>query len=235
MTVSFALNNAAQYQHYALGPEAEPLLLIDNALADPASIVDYAASDGVYGPAGAAYPGIRRPAPQQYLDTVYEALSPLLKSTFAIPAEQRFRLDSSFSMVNQPPANLRHYQRVPHVDKHGPYDLAMVHYLCGPEFGGTHFFRHRSTGYQRISAERELGYNESLNQELNQQILPAGFPDEEHPLFERVATVEAVFNRLIIYRASTLHSPAIPLNAHYSSNPREGRLTMTSFLFALDD
>ena len=66
------------------------------------------------------------------------------------------------------------------------------------------------------------------------QVLPAAFPDEEHPLFERVATVQATFNRLVIYRASILHSPAIPRDAHYSADPRNGRLTLTSFLFALD-
>ena len=50
----------------------------------------------------------------------------------------------------------------------------------------------------------------------------------------RVATVQATFNRLVIYRASILHSPAIPRDAHYSADPRNGRLTLTSFLFALD-
>ncbi|QDP20428.1 DUF6445 family protein [Sphingomonas xanthus] len=233
MSMTFALNPGAQFQQYEIGPEREPLLLIDGILANPAAVVEYAASDGVYGPAGAAYPGIRRAAPTAYLETIYEAVAPLLRKTFAIPEAQRFRLDSSFSMVTEPPANLRHYQRVPHIDRTGPYDLAMVHYLCGPEFGGTHFFCHRSTGFQRISIDREAHFNEALNQEINQQILPAGFPDDEHPLFERVATVEATFDRLAIYRASILHSPAITPFAQYSADPRQGRLTMTSFLFAL--
>lgn len=229
----FAVNRAAPFQIFQVGPEAEPMILVEHALANPAAIVDHAASDGVYGPAGAAYPGIRRPAPDAYLANLYAAMAPLLKRTFAIPEEQRFRLDSSFSMVTEPPANLRHYQRVPHIDRTGPYDLAMVHYLCGPEFGGTHFFAHRGTGFQRITAEREPIYNDRLNRELNEQVLPAGFPDEEHPLFERVATVQAAFNRLAIYRSSILHSPAIPRDAHYSPDPRQGRLTLTSFLFAL--
>lgn len=234
MSSDYSVNPAAPYQLYQVGPEAEPMILVDGALANPRSIVDHAASDGVYGPAGAAYPGIRRPAPDSYLANLYAALAPLLKRTFGIPEEQQFRLDSSFSMVTESPSNLRHNQRVPHIDRTGPYDLAMVHYLCGPEFGGTHFFRHRGTGFQRITAERESIYNGRLNQELNAQVLPAAFPDEEHPLFERVATVQATFNRLVIYRASILHSPAIPRDAHYSADPRNGRLTLTSFLFALD-
>lgn len=235
MVMSFSVNRSARFQQFLMGSEKEPLLLIDDALSDPGEVVDYAASEGVYGPAGAAYPGIRRPAPPAYIRAIYDALSPLLKKTFHIPDEQRFRLDSSFSLVTEDPVNLRHYQRVPHIDKNGPYDLAMVHYLCGPEFGGTHFFRHRKTGFQRISGEREQRYNEVLNGEMNQEILPVGFPSDEHPLFDRVATIEPAFNRLAIYRASVLHSPAIPTFAHYSPDPRKGRLTMTSFLFALDD
>ena len=234
MQFDYSVNPAAPYEVYKVGPEAEPMILVDGALIDPQAIVDHASDDGVYGPAGAAYPGIRRPAPDSYLNNLYETMAPLLKSTFEIPEEQRFRLDASFSMVTEAPSTLRHYQRVPHIDRTGPYDLAMVHYLCGAEFGGTHFFRHRSTGFQRITVEREPVYNDRLNEEFNEQVLPAGFPDEEHPLFERVATVQAAFNRLVIYRASILHSPAIPRHAHYSADPRKGRLTMTSFLFALD-
>jgi hypothetical protein len=231
----FSVNSTAPYRLFEVGFEKEPVILIEQALAEPEAIVEYAASDGAYGPAGAAYPGIRRPAPEAYLTNLFETLSPLLRKTFGIPQRQQFRLDSSFSLVTEPPAQLRHNQRVPHIDRSGPFDLAMVHYLCGSEFGGTHFFRHRSTGFQRITEAREEAFNAKLNEEMNQQILPSGFPSDEHPLFDRVATVEAAFNRLIIYRAGILHSPAIPFGALYSPDPRRGRLTMTSFLFSIDD
>ena len=231
----FAVNPAAPYQIFQIGPETEPLILVDHALANPEALVDYAASDGVYGPAGAAYPGIRRPAPDAYLANLYNSLSPLLRQVFEIPEDKKFRLDASFSMVTEPSRSLKHFQRVPHIDRTGPYDLAMVHYLCGAEFGGTNMFVHKTTGFQRITSEREEGYNRILNSELNEQILPATFPDSEHPLFERLVTIEAAFNRLAIYRARVLHSPAIPADAHYSTDPRKGRLTMTSFLFALGD
>ncbi len=231
----FSVNAAAPYNLFEVGPEKEPMILVEQALSEPEAIVDYAASDGVYGPAGAAYPGIRRPAPDAYLNNLFETLSPLLRKTFDIPQSQQFRLDCSFSLVTESPAQLRHNQRVPHIDRSGPFDLAMVHYLCGPEFGGTHFFQHRSTGFQRITEAREASYNDILNQEMNQQILPSGFPGDEHPLFDRVATVEAAFNRLVVYRAGILHSPAIPFDAQYSPDPRKGRLTMTSFLFSIGD
>ena len=51
MSSDYSVNPAAPYQLYQVGPEAEPMILVDGALAYPRSIVDHAASDGVYGPA----------------------------------------------------------------------------------------------------------------------------------------------------------------------------------------
>jgi hypothetical protein len=111
----------------------------------------------------------------------------------------------------------------------------MVHYLCGPEFGGTAFFQHRSTGWQRITDERLGEYNRALNREVNSRIMPAEFPGESHPFFAQVATVECRFDRLVVYRASILHSPAIEPLAHFSADPRKGRLTITAFLNPRDE
>jgi hypothetical protein len=217
---------------FRLGPDAEPLVIVDDLFAHPQSLVDWAARDDRWGPAGAAYPGIRRPTPGDYLQNIFEALRRVLGQTYRFGDAQRFRLDSSFAMITHVPDELRHHQRVPHVDRTGPIDLAMVHYLCDASFGGTNFFRHRSTGWQRITDERQDAYNKALNAEMNRQVLPNGFPAADHPLFDQLATVEAAFNRLVVYRAGVLHSPAIERQARYSADPRTGRLTVTSFLFA---
>jgi hypothetical protein len=230
--VDCRINPAAPFRVFGIGPEAEPLVIVDDLFAHPQSLVDWAARDDLWGPAGAAYPGIRRPTPDDYLHTIFNALSRMLGQTFGFGGEQRFRLDSSFAMITHVPEELRHNQRVPHVDRTGPLDLAMVHYLCDASFGGTNFFRHRSTGWQRITDERQGGYNQALNAEMNRQVLPNGFPTRDHPLFEHLATVEPAFNRLVVYRAGVLHSPAIERHARYSADPLKGRLTVTSFLFA---
>lgn len=230
--VDCTINPSAPFRVFRMGPEAEPLVIVENLFANVQSLVDWAARDDGWGPAGAAYPGIRRPTPDDYLQNVFHALRRILGQIFEFGEEQRFRLDSSFAMVTHVPEELRHNQRVPHVDRTGPLDLAMVHYLCDGSFGGTNFFAHRSTGWQRITAEREQAYNKQLNSEMNEQILPNGFPAPDHPLYDHLATVEAAFNRLVVYRAGILHSPAIERFSRYSADPRKGRLTVTSFLFA---
>lgn len=227
-----AINPAASFRVLRLGSDSEPLVIIENLFTRPQSLVDWAARDDGWGPAGAAYPGIRRPTPDDYLQNIFAALRNILGQVFCFGNDQRFRLDSSFAMITHVPDELRHNQRVPHVDRTGPVDLAMVHYLCDSSFGGTNFFQHRSTGWQRITDARKGDYNKALNAEMNRQILPNGFPAPDHPLFAHLGTVEAAFNRLAVYRAGVLHSPAIERHARYSADPREGRLTVTSFLFA---
>lgn len=229
-----AINPTAPFRVLRLGVEAEPLVIVDDLFTRPKSLIDWAARDDGWGPAGAAYPGIRRPTPDDYLQNIFAALRHILGQVFGFGDEQRFRLDSSFAMITHIPDELRHYQRVPHVDRTGPVDLAMVHYLCAGSFGGTNFFTHRSTGWQRITDGRKSDYNKALNAEMNRQILPNGFPAPGHPLFDHLGTVEAAFNRLVVYRAGVLHSPAIERHARYSADPSEGRLTVTSFLFAED-
>lgn len=229
--VDCTINPAAQFRVFQLGPEAEPVVIVDDLFANPQSLVEWAARDEAWGPAGAAYPGIRRPTPDDYLQNIFGSMRKLLGKVFGFGEEARFRLDSSFAMVTGVPNELRNYQRVPHVDRSGPTDLAMVHYLCDGHFGGTSFFQHRATGWQRLDGPRELEYNAALTKEMNQAVLPNGFPAADHPLYNHLGAVEAAFNRLVVYRAGQLHSPAIQRDARFSTDPRKGRLTVTSFLF----
>lgn len=230
MDHDFSLKPHIDYKIYHLGPEKEPIVVIDGLMNNPASVVEYAASQGAYGPAGAAYPGIRCPVPLSYIQNVRTALSQLWTEVFNVPAQIPLRFDATFSLVTEAPKTLRHNQRVPHTDQSDLNSLAMVHYLCGPQFSGTSFFRHRQTGWQRIDKPRVDEYNKLLNRELNTQVLKAGFPDGSHPFFEILSTVTPSFDRLIMYRASILHSPAIREDEHYSRDPKKGRLTITGFL-----
>lgn len=226
----FIINPEATVRLLHIGEEREPLLLIDNVLAHPEEAVALAAEGVQYGPAGAAYPGLRAALPAAYNLRLHAALEGFIEQVFGISREQQMVLTSSFSMVTEPANRLKHNQRVPHVDQHGEHNLALVHYLCDASFGGTAFFRHRSTGFQSVREDRKQHYAQTLNREMNSQLLPTRFPDATHPLFEQVGHVEAAFNRLVLYRACILHSPAIAPDAHFSSDPRQGRLTITAFL-----
>lgn len=227
---AFAINPNATVHLAAVGDEREPLIVVDNLMADPEALVSLAAEGATYGPAGAAYPGLRASLPDAYNFALHGALRTWLRDTFNIPDELAMTLNSSFALITDPADRLKPLQRIPHVDMHGDYNLAMVHYLCGPEFGGTSFFRHRSTGFETIREARKDAYDRALNVEMNSQVVSAAFPDETHPFFDHLATINSAFNRIVIYRACLLHSPAIRRGSHFSADPRQGRLTITAFL-----
>ena len=49
--------------------------------------------------------------------------------------------------------------------------------------------------------------------------------------FERTATFDASFNRMLIYRGANLHSGRIPATCNLSPDPKLGRLTVNTFLY----
>ena len=48
-------------------------------------------------------------------------------------------------------------------------------------------------------------------------------------MFERTGGFEGVFNRLIAYRGSLLHSGDVAPGFGFSDDPRQGRLTVNTF------
>lgn len=231
MIFDFSVNPDAKAKLFRIGPEQEPLIVVDGMMRTPQDLVECAARDPRYGPAGAAYPGLRCPVPEEYLKNVHAALGPTLEQVFDIPKDQKLAMSSAFAMVTKASDELAHNQRVPHVDRCGPHDLALVHYLCPAKFGGTAFFVHRQSGFQRLHGEREAIHAGMLHREMNTRVLEARFPGPDHPFYEQVAVAEAVFDRLIVYRSSILHSPAISPGTVFNDDPRNGRLTIASFLF----
>jgi Family of unknown function (DUF6445) len=109
----------------------------------------------------------------------------------------------------------------------------VLHYLCQPGDGGTAFYRHRTTGFETISASRLPDYSEFLEAEIARCGAPqADYPRGDTPLFEQTYRVTAAFNRLVIYRGWTLHSGQIPDGHPLPADPRTGRLTINTFLQA---
>lgn len=216
-----------------IGHEATPLLIIDDLLAEPDWLLAQADSDQPFqaDPAN-FYPGIRKAAPQLYQQALQTALLPLLQAVFRPQASRLRSLQAAFSLSTTPAAQLRPIQMLPHIDTTTPQQLAMVHYLCGPEQGGTSFYRHRQSGFERISAERLAGYSAKLKAEaLAAQLhLQPGYIDGDTSLFQRIYQVEAKPNRAIIYPGNLLHSGDIREGLGLSADPKTGRLTISSFL-----
>lgn len=214
-----------------IGRERQPLVIVDNFTPDPDALRASAVARG-FGPADHHYPGIRAPLPPDYLAAQNPVLATVLREVFGFRVSMRV-IDSSYSIVTTPPHALTAEQRLPHVDAFAPGRIALLHYLAPTGGDGTAFYRHRSTGFETVDEARRETYFGRVDAELRRDgPPPASYIAGDTPLFQCTTTVEARYNRALIYRSSLLHSGAISPDAVLSSDPATGRLTITAFLDA---
>jgi len=213
-----------------IGREQQPLLVVDNFIPQPEQLLDYALTQGAVSQAAGLYPGLRSPAPAAFGTFLLQHLARPLQACFGLVPSQLQQIDSYFSLVCTPAAQLSPMQSVPHFDRPCPDELAAIYYLCDERHGGTSFYRHRSTGYEAITPERQALYQQALQVDFQQHGIPQGYICGDTPLFEVIATVPARFNRLVLYRCSSLHSGDIAADYCYDLNPLTGRFTIASFL-----
>jgi hypothetical protein len=180
------------------------------------------------------YPGVRRMIGERdeeaysYVLKTCDRAAPFIGGAFDV---QDFRLkEASFSVVTTPPDRLRATQRVPHFDSSEQDLFALLHYLRVPAGTGTAFYRHRSTGIERITIADRDRFLAASGAELESLAPDSGYMSESSEYFEQIGRVEAVPDRMIMYHGSLLHSGIIPADMLLSANPREGRLTANLFI-----
>jgi hypothetical protein len=212
-----------------VGDERAHVVVIDDFHPDPAFLVESAAAS-TFGPVvNNLYPGVRAPAPETYVREVLGRVERLAYEVFGLAGLAGCKCD--FSLVTTRPDQLQLLQALPHFDSTDTGRLAVLHYLCPSEMGGTSFYRHRSTGYESITAERREPYLAKLGAELETSGLPEqAYVNGDTSLFQRIAAVDAVYNRLVIYRSVVLHSGNIRRDFVFDTDPRKGRLTLNTFL-----
>lgn len=212
-----------------IGREGEPLVIIDNFTGQPERLRAMGAAAQYY-PAGVDYPGRRAPADPSYLDIRRDLMMQIVGQVFGCARSIRCEV-AAFSIVSVAPEDLSPRQRIPHHDHSDAGRIAIMHYLAGPESGGTAFYRHCRTGFEAITPEREAAYAAALEEdEVEYGPPPAGYPSESER-FEKIAEVEARADRLALYRGRQLHSGIIPDAGALSEDPRAGRLTVNMFLY----
>lgn len=212
-----------------IGESGFPLLCIDDFSRDPERLVT-GAERADFIEVGSSYPGVRAPAPADYVEQMLAGLTPLLEAHFGAAPEQELEL-CAYSMVTTAPGDLRAIQRIPHFDGPEPRRMAFLHYLCSADQGGTSFFRHRATGLERITPERTAEYTRRVMTEIKAELPSHDYAAGDSNYFERIHGVAAAFNRLIVYPGNTLHSGDIGEKTVRSEDPRRGRLTINGFGF----
>lgn len=220
-----------QFQVHSFGNEAEPVVVIDNFSSDADALLN-AAKAANYGPAGRHYPGQRAPAPAAYLQARGDVLGAVLGDVFGFTRGADL-IECNYSIVTTPPEDLTPIQRLPHFDGADDGKLALLHYLCSPEAGGTSFYRHRATGFETISAKRLAPYDAALRAEIAETGMPAAaYFAGSSPQFEHIGQVPAAFNRMVIYRGITLHSGDILQLERIGQGIDKARITLNTFLSA---
>ncbi len=227
------LHERLQVATARVGAEEAPVLVIDNFLSAPQLLIEYAATHCAFdGVSDTFYPGVRAPIPPIYCFAVRAFLGEIIGKTFGLESSAVSGELGHFSLITTPPASLGLLQRMPHFDNTNPRQLAVLHYLCGAENGGTSFYRHRSTRFEFIDAARMPRYTQAIQAELAALgSPPARYICGDDPLFERTASFDAAFNRVLIYRSINLHSPDIGPGFGFDGSPRSGRLTANTFFF----
>ena len=217
----------------SVGDEKTPVIIIDNFLGNMEDFfnsvcahTDFDAEKQTY------YPGLRARIGEDYCRLVINTLGKHLFKVFSVPVNHRLFLDGAYySLVATPPEQLLPAQCRPHCDTPLSHYLAIMQYLSPGEHGGTGFFKHKPTGFERVTAERKEQYSQSVmafDQEHGNP--PQSYITASNDQFELVGSVDYRPNRMIIYPGNLLHSGLINPATDIDKNPRTGRLTANIFV-----
>lgn len=212
-----------------VGAERAPVIVVDNFITNPDELAEDAATEHPFKPFALYYPGVRAPVPAMYPLAVYQILKDPIRTVFGLDGLDVVMADSDFRMVTKRDG-LHPRQLVPHYDIADPNVIVVLHYLAPKPFGGTSMYRHRKTGFERITANRLETFEDTVAAELKSW-QPSGFADGDTPLFERIANFPSLFNRAIIYRGISLHAGDIGADFPFDPDPRTGRLTANTVFF----
>lgn len=219
----FELSPDIRFQLRHIGVEKQPLVVIDNILAEPQNLIDAACAADFYVPEHTRYPGLNARLPEDYYSLIVGALRGPMQAAFGLPTSVYLDYFGYFGLVTVPLENAEPVQKIPHHDGPDPNQLAMVHYLSRHAYGGTGFFRHKATGFEAIDPNRRDRYVDVARAELE------AAQGERMANYDLIAEAENVFNRLIVYRGHVLHS-ALPGPTPLSRDPAKGRLTANGFV-----
>jgi hypothetical protein len=212
-----------------IGHEQQPVIVIDHFVPDPAALRARAEAL-TYQPMGPYYPGLRAEVAPVDVARYLLPMLDLVAETFALSGPPGL-ISAGYSIVTTPPAALSPIQRIPHIDGLEAERIALLHFLCREEQGGTAFYRHRSTGYETVDAARHPAYDAALRRDIAQHGLPPpGYIAGDTPLFACIARFAAVPNRALIYRSHALHCADLPADLDLSPDPKVARLTVNTFL-----
>ncbi len=227
---AFELCDDMQFKCLRVGEENEPLLLVDSFINGANDLKNYAVEKNNFSKSDSYYPGIRMPVPLAYTIALAKNLNPFNSGFFGLNLESIKKAVSRFSIVTTHAEDLDLLQRIPHIDSPSKDGLAIVHYLKDAPDSGTSLYRHAATGFEYVDESRYETYMTHVkNYYADTAHTPTGYMCGSNTEYEEIMSFEAKFNRLIMYRGTSLHSGIIRPEYNFDPSPQTGRLTITSF------
>lgn len=214
----------ATYTTVLVGSGRTPVVIADNFHPAPDKLRAQACGLSFTAASEDYYPGVLAPAHSHYQEFVNEQLPTIM----GVARRRYHTLKLSacrFSLATRKPGTLKPIQCVPHFDAVSDNEWAMVHYLSLNNTGGTAFYRHRDTAFEKVTSAAAGRYL----QRLKEQATTVGFPANDYirqdtRLFKHIAQIEWAFNRAIFYPSNLFHSGVISAST-LSEDPATGRLT----------
>lgn len=228
----YQVNPAIQPQILYLGQEKTPLILIDDFLHDLPSLRQQARQTEFMRENQTYYPGQRAVLPKDYVAASLNAVYQLIYQVYQIPEKLRLKPQMLFyALITQPENSLHPLQCMPHFDTSAPYYFALLHYLNDEPHGSTGFFRHKPTGFERVTDQRRQEYFKSAQQFLDTEgAPPQRYQIQSNEHYELYHQIPYQANRLVIYPGNLLHSSLVDVQTDIDNSPITGRLTANMFI-----
>jgi hypothetical protein len=228
----FAFNPNARITSVRVGHTPITVTLADDVLLRPRQVAEFGLGHQFIEDAGNLYPGVRARLPVEFSRRFIDWLARAFQSTGVLEDGCTINDDASyFSIVNKGRASLLPLQRIPHYDSADPRVFAAVIYLFDRAHSGTSFYRHRTTGYERIREDNAQNYKIALNHNMKTLGPPAReYTNGSNALFERIHSVDSAFNRIVIYSGNALHAADIDGSLFEGSGNEQWRFTITSLI-----
>lgn len=225
------LDRKREFNCIEFGEERQPILAVDSYLSGAEYLRDLAVHGGRFSASDSFYPGVRMAVPREYSIALVRNLGSFIERFFGLEIRKIKKAASRFSIVTTRPEQLSLMQKIPHFDAPTQNSLAVIHYLCDSPDSGTAMYRHNRTGFEFIDRSRSAIYKQSIASRFQEpDSHPESYIYESTEDFTQIAAFQAKFNRLIMYRGSSLHSGIITPSYEFDPSPSSGRLTVASFI-----
>jgi hypothetical protein len=228
----FAFNPNASVSSVRVGQCPIAVTVADDVLLRPQQLAEFGLDLTFVEDDSNLYPGVRARVPAEFSRPFHAWLTRTLRGTGVLEESSCIHDDASFfSIVNKRRVDLLPLQRIPHYDSSDPTVFAAVIYLFDRADSGTSFYRHRTTGYEKIGTDNAGNYRIALNRNMKSLGPPAReYTNGSNALFERTHSVDSAFNRIVIYSGNVLHAADIDGSLFNGNDNGRWRLTISSLI-----